>query len=491
MLMRASITDGGAIDRVKRWAERKAGGPARLQVIILLAGVLGLDGADKATVSAVAASLKDVFGIGNTEIGVLIAVTSFVGAIFTLPIGVLVDRIERQKILVCAVALWTLAMVVSGFAGSFTFLLIARACLGAVTAAAAPTVASMTGDFFPPRARGDVYGMILAGELVGTGIGFFIGGELESLLNWRWSFFLIALPSVLLIWAIWRFLPEPARGGQSWIEVGQRDLTTEQGTAYARRRHGNSSSAIGRTQEAVQRAGVQPREDLILRGDPSRRSLWWALRYLIKIPTYVLLIIASALGYYFFAGIRAFAMVYLTQHYHVSASTVSALVIVVGLGAIMGVILGGRSSSWLLEKGVLDARIVVPGVALLIAVVLIAPAIWTRSAVIGTALLAFGAAALAAANAPIDAARLDIIHPRLWGRAEAGRMAIRAALQGGAPIVFGWVSGMLGGGDRGLEWTYLLMLIPVLAAASLAIPARHTYLRDVATAAASVKATSP
>jgi hypothetical protein len=70
-------------------------------------------------------------------------------------------------------------------------------------------------------------------------------------------------------------------------------------------------------------------------------------------------------------------------------------------------------------------------------------------------------------------------------------MAIRAALQGGAPIVFGWVSGMLGGGDRGLEWTYLLMLIPVLAAASLAIPARHTYLRDVATAAASVKATSP
>jgi hypothetical protein len=53
------------------------------------------------------------------------------------------------------------------------------------------------------------------------------------------------------------------------------------------------------------------------------------------------------------------------------------------------------------------------------------------------------------------------------------------------------ISGWLGGGETGFKWAYLLMLIPMLAAASLAIPARHTYLRDVATAAASARAGCP
>jgi hypothetical protein len=52
------------------------------------------------------------------------------------------------------------------------------------------------------------------------------------------------------------------------------------------------------------------------------------------------------------------------------------------------------------------------------------------------------------------------------------------------------MSGWLGGGDAGLMWTFLIMLAPMLVAASLALPGRRTYPRDVATAAASVEATS-
>ena len=106
----------------------------------------------------------------------------------------------------------------------------------------------------------------------------------------------------------------------------------------------------------------------------------------------------------------------------------------------------------------------------------------------GFAFLTFGSAFLAAANPPLDAARLDIVHARLWGRAEAGRMALRGLLEGIAPILFGWVSGVLGGGNRGLDWTFMIMLVPVLAASTLAIPARRTYPADVATADASARA---
>lgn len=485
----------GALKHAAAWAREKAegmaGGPAGLKVVLLLAGVLALDAADKATVSVVAGSLKDAFHIDNTQIGLLIAATSFVGAIFTLPFGVLVDRVRRRNIILLAVMLWTAAMVVSGLSESFTFLLVTRVCLGAVTAAAAPTVASMTGDFFPAQARDRIYGMILAGELFGTGIGIFVGGEAASLLGWSWSFYLMAVPSVALLWALWRHLPEPARGGQSWIELRPKHAPS-QGGAKQRvgQAGGEDTSQPDEVQRRVREADIRPREELILREDPMRKSLWWAIGYLLRIPSYSLLIAASALGYFLFSGIRAFGIIYFTEHYAISRSALSALILVVGIGAIAGVLLGGRISGWLLGRGWLDARIIVPGVALFTAVLFIAPAVWTTNAVIGITLLTFGAAALAAANAPIDAARLDIIHPRLWGRAESGRMAVRAGLEGGAPVLFGLISKELGAGAIGLERTFLLMLIPALLAASLAIPARRTYPRDVATAAASVEATS-
>ena len=166
-----------AASDAKRKVEQWAGGPARFQVILVLACILALDTGDKATISAVAGSLEAVFHVGNTAIGLLISAVSFVGAVFTLPIGSLVDRIRRKTILLWAIVLWSAAMAVSGLATSFLFMLLTRLALGAVTAAASPSVASLTGDFFPARDRARVYGMILAGELVGTGIGFFIGGS--------------------------------------------------------------------------------------------------------------------------------------------------------------------------------------------------------------------------------------------------------------------------------------------------------------------------
>ncbi|MGH8296478.1 MAG: MFS transporter, partial [Steroidobacteraceae bacterium] len=88
----------------------------------------------------------------------------------------------------------------------------------------------------------------------------------------------------------------------------------------------------------------------------------------------------------------------------------------------------------------------------------------------------------------IDAARLDIVTSRMWGRGEAGRMALRSFFEGGAPLLFGALSEWLGGGQGGLMWTFLIMLIPMLIASFLGVSARKTYLRDVATAAASSRA---
>lgn len=301
-----------------------AGGPARLKVVLLLASVLGLDSADKAALSAIANSLKHEFHLNSTDIGLLVAVTSLAGAACTLPFGTLVDRVHRKNVLLAAVALWTVAIVVGGFASSFVMLLVTRVFLGAVTAAAAPSVASLIGDFFPPNSRARIYGAVLSGELVGIGAGFFLSGEISTILDWRWSLYLLGIPSTVIGLLIWRFLYEPARGGQGYIGVGQEELRSEPQSG-ARQEPSpedqqppsdrDRDDPTARTHQNIREAGVKPRRDLVIQENPVDWTIWRTIRYVLRIPTYRLLVIASALGYFFFAGIRAFGMIFITGHY--------------------------------------------------------------------------------------------------------------------------------------------------------------------------------
>ena len=128
-----------------------------MRVVILLACILGLSAADASTVGASATELRNGLHITNTDIGLLVAVTSLVAALATLPFGVLADRVRRTWVLGAVIVMWGAAMLWSASVGDFGELLLARVFLGGVTAAAGPLVASLIGDYFlPVRARPDL-----------------------------------------------------------------------------------------------------------------------------------------------------------------------------------------------------------------------------------------------------------------------------------------------------------------------------------------------
>src|SRR5690349_22602597 len=214
---RPAAAVGAAVGRLARAGTRvlttALGGAERTRVIVLLASVLALSSADASTVGAAATPLRHSLGINNTDIGLLVSVTSLVAAVATLPFGVLADRVRRTWVLGGAIVLWGGAMIWSATVSSFGELLLARVFLGGVTAAAGPLVASLIGDYFPAYERGRIYGYILAGELAGAGIGFAVTGDIAAL-SWRAAFVLLALPAFALAWLIFR-LPEPARGGMA------------------------------------------------------------------------------------------------------------------------------------------------------------------------------------------------------------------------------------------------------------------------------------
>lgn len=452
-----------SLRRVRTALADRLGGSRRARVVVLLACVLALNTADTGVVGAIVQELRHALDVSNTQVGILTAAPAAVGAVATLPVGQLTDRVPRVPLLAGSIVLWSLAMIVGGLASSYEWLLASRVALGAVTATAGPTVASLIGDLFPPQERAGTWGRILAGELVGVGFGLIAGGNIAAVLSWRVAFWFVAALGLVLAVLLWRMLPEPERGAQGCV--------AGRGEEPAQRQ--------------VDRSDVEPDPRNVLDADPESMSLPAAARHVLKIRTNVIIIVASAIGYFFFAGLRTFAMIFVQERYSLSRGELSAFIPVIGLAALAGVLAGGRLADRLVRDGVVTARVIVPGAAFAVSALLFLPGLLTERAVIALPLFTLAATALAAANPPLDAVRLDVVHFRLWGRAEAIRTIVRMSGEAAAPVLFGWLSGLFAAGDAtatGLDRAFLLALLPLLVNGLLLTRARHSYPRDVASA---------
>lgn len=423
-----------------RSLDQLVGGADRRRVILPLAVVLGLQAADMSAIGASAGPLEAGLHIDEARIGLLLSVGVLVGAVMTLPAGALVDRVRRTRLLGWAVMSWGAAMALSAAATGFSWMLWSRVGLGAVMAVAGPATASLIGDYVPPHERGRVYGYVLCGELLGAAFGLLVAGELAAI-SWRAAFLVLILPGIFACGLVLR-LPEPPRG------------------AYRRRPDSGRPAA-----------------------DAPPISMVSAARYVLRIPTNLVLIVASMLGYFFIAALRGFAVQFTSQHYHLPHSVAILIALVVGLGALGGLFFGGRLADSLQHRGHRAARITVPGASAALCVALFFPALATRNVWLALPLLVAAVACLGAVTAPLDAARLDVVVPEVWGRAEAIRTVLRDGGEAGGPLLFGWLAASVFTGPARLAYAFMVSLAALLAqAALLTLVARRTYPRDKARA---------
>jgi MFS family permease len=469
--------------------------------VLVLGSVLALSSADASTVGAAAIQLDRALHIGNTDIGLLVAVTSLVGAVFSVPFGVLADRARRTWILAFCILVWGVAMIWGATAGSFSQLLVDRLFLGAVTASTGPIAASLVGDWIPGEERGKIYGYILTGELAGAGVGFAVTGDIAAL-SWRAAFIVLALPAFFLAWLVFK-LPEPARGGQGVLAAepgygpASRDEQDTQPEMAAAGHHPGTKKGDGAheptdAQQLAAERGIAPDPALVRLATRPRMRFGQAVRYVMGVRTNVALIVSGALGYYFLAGVQTFGVQFVSGQYHIEQVLANLLLLVVGAGAVVGVLAGGPLGDALLRRGRINGRVLVAAVAAAATVLLFIPALVTHSAMTALPYVVLAAAALSAQNPPIDAARLDIMPAWLWGRAEGIRNLVRTGAQALAPLLFGAVSQyVFGGGASGLRWTFVVMLIPLSASAVFLFGASRRYPTDVATAAAATARRRP
>jgi predicted MFS family arabinose efflux permease len=437
------------------------GGSPRV-ALALLAFMLALDYGDRTLIGAMGPTIKTAFHIGNTDLGLLATAVNIVAALTALPIGMLTDRVHRMRLLAIAVVLWTGATIIVGASVSFLMLFGSRLLLAAIAATSGPTVPSLIGDLVPAADRGRALGFVDSGQLAGIGAGFLLGAFVTSFLSFRWGFWLLSCSGAVLAIAFW-LQREPRRTGAAGPRGGA----------------GGESSVV---EQAVDEGGIEPSREAIVRRDPLSLSMWDVARYVIRVRTNAIVLIARSIGDYFLAAVSTFAVVFASKQYGISPQLADLGILALGIGALAGVLVMGRVGDALLARGWANARLLLGALGYLLGPIFLAPALLIHTLAIALPLISIGAFFLAGTGPALDAVRVDVLVPRLRGRSEAVRGVLRTAAEAAAPVLFAVLAANLAAGDAGLQLAFLATL-PALALSGLVLLiGLRTYQPDVAAA---------
>jgi MFS family permease len=184
---------------------------AGVQLAIMLA-INMLNYIDRQELAAVMPIMRGSFA-GMTAVG-----ASLLGMGFMLSYTILNPvfgglKLPRWRIIGFAVIVWSLASMMTGWATAFAVLLLARCFVGVGEAAFSPFAPSMISDLFSESVRNRMMSLFYVATPVGSALGFVLGGLIAgSHLGWRWAFFVVGPPGILL-GLLCFLMPDPAKCG--------------------------------------------------------------------------------------------------------------------------------------------------------------------------------------------------------------------------------------------------------------------------------------
>jgi len=100
------------------------------RLVLLLAAAIFINYVDRGNLATAAPLLKTELGLSNTQIGMLLSAFFWTYAPMQLLAGWMTERLDVHRVLPVGLALWSIATLLTGLAGSFLVLLALRLLLG-------------------------------------------------------------------------------------------------------------------------------------------------------------------------------------------------------------------------------------------------------------------------------------------------------------------------------------------------------------------------
>ena len=119
---------------------------------------------------------KAEFRLSDTQVGMISGLAyGAASGLAALPMGWLIDRTNRAKLLGACIALWSLFTASCGLAGSYAWLFWARVGVGISESGGTPASMSIVSDIYPPAQRASKMGIISAGYSLGVVVSMVAG----------------------------------------------------------------------------------------------------------------------------------------------------------------------------------------------------------------------------------------------------------------------------------------------------------------------------
>ncbi len=190
------------------------------RIFILISGVLtvALYFMTILVASTVLPQMQGTFSATPDEISWTVTFNIVATAVAMPMTGWLAARMGRWNLMVWSTALFTLATLFCGFAGTLESLIFWRIVQGAAGAPSVPMVQTVLLDTFPTHQHRFVLGIFGMGVVLGPIFGPALGGWLADALSWRWSFFLLVPVGVLATVGLALSLPRDKAKGRIHLD---------------------------------------------------------------------------------------------------------------------------------------------------------------------------------------------------------------------------------------------------------------------------------
>ncbi|MBR8507683.1 MFS transporter [Burkholderia cenocepacia] len=174
----------------------------RLLILALLFVTVVINYLDRSNLSIAAPELFKELNIDPVHAGLVFSAFGWTYALMQIPGGWLVDKVSPRVLYAGALALWSAATLLLGFAGSFVGLIVLRLAVGALEAPAYPINNRVVTTWFPTRERASAIGGYTSGQFVGLAFLTPVLAWLQVHLGWHMVFVATGLAGIA--WAaIW------------------------------------------------------------------------------------------------------------------------------------------------------------------------------------------------------------------------------------------------------------------------------------------------
>jgi MFS family permease len=191
--------------------EARASTSPRL-LVSLLTLALVINYIDRGNLATAGPLLSDELKLSATELGTLLSAFYLAYASAMVPAGWFAERYGAKFVLGLGFGLWSLATLLTGFAGGFVTILALRILLGLGESPMFPSTSKLIRSSVDSARLGIANGVASFGYQIGPAVGTLVGGVLMSRIGWRAVFVFFGVLS--LLWLI------------PWSRVTVHEITT-------------------------------------------------------------------------------------------------------------------------------------------------------------------------------------------------------------------------------------------------------------------------